>query len=214
MSVRSGDRKFSFDLLATDISGDDRRLSPISRESSATASPTRRKRRSKSKKKKPQPNGHCEEGEGKEERANGLGLGLGFTAIEEPECESSQGSSCVSYVELRQRNVSNGGLCSDMPAEEDKGKGRHGGGGVGEGMGSSSSSLDSTGKWTPPEMKEGVVRLETMESLDWKQVMAKDPNLLRGICNLDFSFIAMWTTVGFIHSKIRSRVLYACLGVT
>jgi len=141
------------------------------------ARPGRRKR--KPKKKRLEANGHCGEN------------GLGFSALDkkrsvveslvyensvvEADFDSSQVSSCVSFVELGQRNVSNGG-CSDVRPEEDSG--------VPESSGSNSSleSMTSTsGQWRPEETKGSVPRLETMESLDWNQVMAQDPNLLGGL---------------------------------
>ena len=96
-------------------------------------------------------------------------------SVVEADFDSSQASSCVSYVELRQRNVSNGG-CSDVPPEEDSG--------IPESLGSNSSleSMTLTSRqWKQEETKGSVPRLETMESLDWNQVMAQDPNLLGGL---------------------------------
>lgn len=70
------------------------------------------------------------------------------------------------------------GSSSDVRAEEVSG--------IRESSGSN-GSLDSTasmsGQWRPEETitGPGVARLETMESLDWNQVMAQNSNLLGGM---------------------------------
>lgn len=184
MALRSGGRKISFDLLAGDISGDGSPSTsspqPSILENGADDVPHgRRKRRAKASRKKKRPasdspsilnhidpfmpeNRHCEEEMGKVAPESRLTVETicESTVVEKLEHEISQ-TSHVSYVELRQRNLANGGPGDEAVKEEP------------------SSSESSTGQWRP-EANVRITRLETEGSFDWNKLLAKDPILLGG----------------------------------
>lgn len=100
------------------------------------------------------------------------------------------------------------GVNFDVPAEEVSGIRQSSG---------SDSSLDSmastSGQWRPEETisSGGVARLETMESLDWTQVMAQNPNLLGGLLlfyliNFVISLCIAWCTFDLNLIFERCRV--------
>ncbi|XP_008775811.2 protein POLLEN DEFECTIVE IN GUIDANCE 1 [Phoenix dactylifera] len=215
MSIRSGGRKVSFDLLASDSSGDDGGLSlrpasdPFGGEYGRS---TRRKRKSKASKKgklaeraavagdpgflagldhQTRPlaeNGHCEDGMGfgvSENRSVVESVCENTVVVPAPEPESSQGS-CVSYVELRQRNVN--GSVGDEPRDEE-----------------TSTRVSSAGPWRP-ESKGNIGTLAKEGSLDWNRVMAEDPNLLGEVSSSDSSPIKYFIGEMYGGNSLRSTI--------
>lgn len=182
----------SFDLLASDSSGDDGSLSllrasdPVLSNGGEDGRSTRRKRKSKVSKKRKlaeraavagdpgllarldhqtpslAENGHCEDGMGfgVSENRSAVESVYEYTVVEPArEPESSQ-VSCVSYVELRQRNVN--GSIGDEPGDEE-----------------TSIRESSAAQWRP-ESKGNISKLEKEGSLDWNRVMAEGPRMLGG----------------------------------
>ncbi|XP_020595783.1 protein POLLEN DEFECTIVE IN GUIDANCE 1 isoform X3 [Phalaenopsis equestris] len=182
MSLRSAPRKPSFDLLDGESSGDggslfERSIFNLAEENEfINGRSSRRKRKSKAaKKKKAAGEGSMElddrfllsENNARDE------IGMNFSVCEnrsvvESACESnvvetdaeSGRVSCVSYVELRQRYVNS--VASEGNGVDDA---------------SSYNETSTAGKWKP-ESIGGANKLESMESLDWKKVMAENPDLL------------------------------------
>lgn len=184
MSLRSVPRKASFDLLEGESSGDggslfERPLFTLSDEIEyVNGHSSRRKRRSKVAKKKKaavEPLMELDDRFILSENTPQHDIGMNFSGCEsrsvvEAACEStvmetdaeSSRVSGVSFVELKQRYVNS--VSSD-----------------GNGADDANSYVESStsGKWKP-ESIGGAAKLETMDSLDWKRVMAENPNLLGG----------------------------------
>lgn len=82
--------------------------------------------------------------------------------------------------------MSSGGSC-DAPVEEDSGIRENSGSNSSLDSAASTSSMsgqwrpEDMANWRPEEANGGIARLQTMESLDWNQVLAQDPNLLPGL---------------------------------
>ncbi|XP_008811935.1 protein POLLEN DEFECTIVE IN GUIDANCE 1-like isoform X2 [Phoenix dactylifera] len=215
MSLRSGGRKVSFDLLASDSSGDDGilslRPSVVFSNGGEDGRSTRRKRKSKASKKKKlteraalaedrgllvgldlqKPvveNGHYED-------KMGLSVSKSRSVVESvcentvvepaPEPESSQ-VSCVSFVELRQRNAN--GSAGDEPGEEE-----------------TSTRESSAGQWRP-QSKEKITKFAKEGSLDWNRVMAEDPNLLGEVSSSDRSPIKYFMGEIYGGNSLRSTI--------
>ncbi|XP_010926087.1 protein POLLEN DEFECTIVE IN GUIDANCE 1 isoform X2 [Elaeis guineensis] len=212
MSLRSGGRKVSFDLLAGDSSGDDGSLSlrpsAVLSNGDEDSRSTRRKRKSKASKKKKlgeraalavdrglfvgvdleKPSGHYDDGMGlsvSESRSVESSVCENTVVEPAPELESSQ-VSCVSFVELRQR-IANGSA-DDVLGEEE-----------------TSTRENSTGQWRP-ESKEKITKLEKEGSLDWNRVMAEDPNLLGGVSSSDRSPIKYFMGEIYGGNSLRSTI--------
>ncbi|PKA52857.1 Protein pollen defective in guidance 1 [Apostasia shenzhenica] len=191
-------RKVSFDLLAGDCFGDDGSLlmwpeSYLAVEDGGPAGRSgRRKRKSKASKKKkdaPEPlpestdrcNGKHETGmEFSVSESRSVVESVCESTVEERETDSS-GVSCVSYVELRQRNV-NG--VDDVNCQWESSKEE---------------------KWRTVSDRSAA-KLETMDSLDWKRIMAENPDLLGEDSNVEKSPIEYF--VGEIHAgnSLRSTM--------
>ncbi|KAG1334845.1 protein POLLEN DEFECTIVE IN GUIDANCE 1 [Cocos nucifera] len=218
MSIRSGGRKVSFDLLASDSSGDDGSLSlrpasdPFLSNGGEDGRSTRRKRKSKASKKRKlaeraaaagdpgllagldhqtpslAENDYCEDG-------MGFGVSENRSVVESVcentvvgpalEPESSQ-VSCVSYVELRQRNVN--GSVGDEPGDEE-----------------TSTRESSAGQWRP-ESKGNIAKLAKEGSLDWNRVMAEDPRTLGEVSSSDSLLIKYFIGEIYGGNSLRSTI--------
>ncbi|KAG1330578.1 putative protein POLLEN DEFECTIVE IN GUIDANCE 1 [Cocos nucifera] len=188
MSLRSGGRKVSFDLLAGDSSGDEGSLSlrpsAVLSNGDEDSRSTRRKRKSKASKKKKlgervalaedpgllmrldlekptlAQNGHYEDGMVSVSESRSVESSVCENTVVEPASELESSQVSVSVVELRQRSAN--GSAGDEPGEEE-----------------TSTRESSAGQWRP-EYKEKVTKLAKEGSLDWNRVMAEDPNVLGG----------------------------------
>ncbi|KAM0953122.1 putative Tapt1 family protein [Dioscorea sansibarensis] len=210
MALRSGGRKNSFDLLAGDISGDGSPSPsfphPSILENGADDAPHgRRKRRAKASRKKKRlvsdsplvsnhidpfvpENGLCEEemGEVVPESRLMVETICESTVVEKPEYEISQ-TSRVSYVELRQRNLANGGPGDEAVKEE------------------TSTSESLTGQWRP-EANARITSLETEGSFDWNKFLAKDPNLLGEVSYAERSPLRYFIREIYSGNSLRSTI--------
>ncbi|WOL02597.1 protein POLLEN DEFECTIVE IN GUIDANCE 1 [Canna indica] len=105
--------------------------------------------------------------------------------VVEAECDSSR-VSCVSFAELRQRNVN--GSAAEEPGEEAK------------------STRENSAGQRKPESNVGVNNLATAESLDWNQVMAQDPNLLGEVSFVDRSPFKYFVGEIYSGSSLRGTI--------
>ncbi|XLR18849.1 hypothetical protein S83_046761, partial [Arachis hypogaea] len=181
MALRTAGRKPSFDVLRH-RDDDDAAAVPISRaESDPTQTTTTRKSRKqrRNKKKKDQkllessPNGSA---------CNGFELGArkfystgSVTSVDEEDSEESAASVCTgpatefNFGELRQRAVNSGSsedLANSAAVAVD-------GGGKDDG-GAKASPIENPKLTNENDRNGGVAKLETVESLDWRRVMAED----------------------------------------
>ncbi|XP_039145362.1 protein POLLEN DEFECTIVE IN GUIDANCE 1 [Dioscorea cayenensis subsp. rotundata] len=108
------------------------------------------------------------------------------TVVEKLEHEISQ-TSHVSYVELRQRNLANGGPGDEAVKEEP------------------SSSESSTGQWRP-EANVRITRLETEGSFDWNKLLAKDPILLGEVSYAERSPLRYFIREIYSGNSLRSTI--------
>ncbi|XAR63698.1 hypothetical protein NMG60_11023728 [Bertholletia excelsa] len=187
MAVRSRGRKLSFGILSatSSISLDDNLESILYRSSSdpltpqnddawrlSTAEPKRRKRKSKSSKKKKMiecsmPEDSIPEKGSSESNCNNFSVQS--TLCEEVALRETEYRNCDGYAvgELRQRSV--GGWSEEAVSRIDENAKKESG----------STDVDSASRKQPPEPNGNVIgKLETVESLDWKRLMAQDPNNL------------------------------------
>lgn len=102
-----------------------------------------------------------------------------------PEPERSQ-VSCVSYVELRQRNVN--GSVGDEPGDEE-----------------ADSRETSAGQWRL-ESKGKIPKLAKEGSFDWNRVMVGDPNLLREVSSSGTSPIKYFMGEIYGGNSLRSTI--------
>lgn len=186
MPDRFGSGKLSFDLLAVDTSGDESKPSTGSYDSTILENgydrlPSRKRRHKATKKNKvvsrraalgdlipatelreESPsvvrNGHLQDGTALSILVKRSVVETVCT-VEETTLESSQ-VSFVALPELRQRNVK-GSVAEDPGAEE-------------------ATARESTDRLWKLESDEANKKLDKEESLDWNQVMAKDPSILQG----------------------------------
>ncbi|XP_072974292.1 protein POLLEN DEFECTIVE IN GUIDANCE 1-like [Typha angustifolia] len=194
MSIRSVGRQLSFELLAGDSSGDDGILSPRPLSDHAGQDggfPIRRKKKSKASKKKkkaaakifPKPfDGCCGDEIGFKVLAD---RSMVETVYENTVVESSR-ESCVSYVELRQRNA-NGNAIGEMGDEVD------------------STRESSAGEWRP-ESNGRATKLEKEESLDWNRMMAENPNLLGEFSSVDKTPLKYFIGEVYNGNLLRSTI--------
>lgn len=204
MSVRSGGRRNSFDLLSADSSCDEITNLPhisngiIPNGNGVVSDSSQRKRKARKKKKKAELNGHFESDV----------LGFEIADIEEDEAESSQASSCISHVELRQRILSNGTNGSAGAMEESSINLDFNSNSVNMNLNPLNSELardDSLN--SRMEMNNGGVgRLETMESLDWNQVLAHDPRLLGDVSGIGRSPLGYFMGEIYGGNSLRSTI--------
>ncbi|XP_042384956.1 protein POLLEN DEFECTIVE IN GUIDANCE 1-like [Zingiber officinale] len=185
MPDRFGSGKLSFDLLAVDTSGDESKPSTGSYDSTILENgydrlPSRKRRHKATKKNKvvsrraalgdlipatelreESPsvvrNGHLQDGTALSILVKRSVVETVCT-VEETALESSQ-VSFVALPELRQRNVK-GSVAEDPGAEE-------------------ATARESTDRLWKLESDEANKKLDKEESLDWNQVMAKDPSILQ-----------------------------------
>ncbi|XP_072991584.1 protein POLLEN DEFECTIVE IN GUIDANCE 1-like [Typha latifolia] len=213
MSARSGGRSISFEILTEEISGDDGVLSPrhVSRSDLFNVGdrPIGRKRKSKSsKKKKKKKAGTLEEPISwleLDQQKSFLGENrpcedeiefkvLESRSIMEPVCENVAAApeldgsqvSCVSCVELRQRNV-NGNVVDETREE------------------ATSTRESSAGQWRP-ESNGNVIKLVKEESLDWNRLMAVDPNLLLEVSSVEKSPLKYFIGEIYGGNSLRSTI--------
>ncbi|CAH2050307.1 unnamed protein product [Thlaspi arvense] len=209
MAVRSRGRKLSFGILSatSSISLDDNLESILYRSSSdpltsqnddasrlSTAEPKRRKRKSKSSKKKKMiecsmPEDSIPENGSSESNCNNFSVQS--TLCEEVALRETEYCNCDGYAvgELRQRSV--GGWSEEAVSRIDENAKKESG----------STDVDSASRKQPPEPNGNVIgKLETVESLDWKRVMAQDPNKISFLCLIEFKVCA------FIHEGGRLRI--------
>ncbi|XP_072972237.1 protein POLLEN DEFECTIVE IN GUIDANCE 1-like [Typha angustifolia] len=213
MSARSGGRSISFEILTEEISGDDGVLSPrhVSRSDLYNVGdrPIGRKRKSKSsKKKKKKKAGTLEEpislleldqqksflGENRRCEDEIEFKVLESRSIMEPVCENVAAApelggsqvSCVSCVELRQRNV-NGNVVDETREE------------------ATSTRESSAGQWRP-ESNGNVTKLVKEESLDWNRLMAVDPNLLLEVSSVEKSPLKYFIGEIYGGNSLRSTI--------
>ncbi|XP_020595774.1 protein POLLEN DEFECTIVE IN GUIDANCE 1 isoform X2 [Phalaenopsis equestris] len=210
MSLRSAPRKPSFDLLDGESSGDggslfERSIFNLAEENEfINGRSSRRKRKSKAaKKKKAAGEGSMElddrfllsENNARDE------IGMNFSVCEnrsvvESACESnvvetdaeSGRVSCVSYVELRQRYVNS--VASEGNGVDDA---------------SSYNETSTAGKWKP-ESIGGANKLESMESLDWKKVMAENPDLLGEVSTVEIAPMKYFIGEIYGGNSLRSTI--------
>ncbi|XP_020672701.1 protein POLLEN DEFECTIVE IN GUIDANCE 1 [Dendrobium catenatum] len=210
MSLRSVQRKASFDLLEGESSGDggslfERLISDLPEESVfINGRASRRKRRSKAAKKKKAAEEPLLELDGPfilSENNAPHEIGMKFSVCEsrsvvESACEStvvetdteSSRVSCVSYVELRQRYVNS--VASDDNVADDA---------------SNYKESSTAGKWKP-ESIGGAAKLESMESLDWKRVMADNPDLLGEVSSVEIAPMKYFMGEIYGGNSLRSTI--------
>ncbi|KAG8097955.1 hypothetical protein GUJ93_ZPchr0013g37898 [Zizania palustris] len=217
MSLRSGSRQLSFDLLANDYSGDDADdLSPRSLpETNSDGQRRHRKRRSKRKRGLRSASIEEEEPPRRDVRDSAAARFsvTDLMSVVETVCESSDAersaASCVSYVgvELRQRSVSGGGR---LLAPED----------ATSSCGSSARESAAAAAAVPvrqPESNGGVKKLEKEDSLDWERFMKENSNMIgevEGLDNSPFRYFlgelyggnSLRSTISVGNDKKRQRV--------
>ncbi|GJN23523.1 hypothetical protein PR202_gb11179 [Eleusine coracana subsp. coracana] len=187
MSLRSGDRQLSFEILASDLLADDADdFSPRSLPDTTSDGQRRRRRRSKRKRgfRSPPIEEAASEGE---PRDGGRGAAAAFRltdlrSVTETVCESSDAersaASCVTYVgvELRQRNVSGNGRVLAASAED----GTSSCGSTRESAVAAAAVDEVAATAWRPEANGGVKKLEKEESLDWEKFIKENGNILGG----------------------------------
>ncbi|KAL5218240.1 hypothetical protein ABZP36_018924 [Zizania latifolia] len=208
MSLRSGSRQLSFELLANDYSGDDADdLIPRSLpETSSNGQRRHRKRRSKRKRGLRSPPIEEEEPplwdvQDSVDSAVAVFKVTDLKSVVEKVCESSDAersaASCVTYVgvEVRQRSVSGSGrLLAPEDATSSCGS---------SALKSSAAAVavpevtDTAGR---PEANCGVKKLEKGDSVHWERFMNENSNMLGGIYLIDhlYSSFASYIILYFV----------------
>jgi hypothetical protein len=194
MSVRSGGRQLSFELLAGDLTANDvDDTSPRSLPDTTSDGQRRRRRRSKRKRGFRSPPIEEAASEGEEPRGEGCrDAAAAFRVTDlrstaQTVCESSEpersAASCVTYVgvELRQRSVSGPGRVLAASAEDGASSC---GSSTRESAAAAAAVADvaaaAAAAWRP-EANGGVKKkLEKEESLDWEKYMKENGNILGG----------------------------------
>ncbi|AQK63435.1 Protein POLLEN DEFECTIVE IN GUIDANCE 1 [Zea mays] len=191
MSLRSGGRQLSFELLAGDLTADDPDdISPRSLPDTSSDGQRRRRRRSKRKRgfRSPPIQEAVSEGEQQPRVEGGGNSAAAFRVLDlkstaETVCESSDAersaASCVTYVgvELRQRSVSGGGRV--VAASADDGTSSCGSS-TRESAAAAAAVADVAAMAWRPEANGGMKKkLEKESSLDWEKYM-KDNNKILG----------------------------------
>ncbi|KAL5209340.1 hypothetical protein ABZP36_004963 [Zizania latifolia] len=222
MSLRSGSRQLSFDLLANDYSGDDADdLSPRSLPET-TSDGQRRHRKRRSKRKRGLRSASIEEEEPPrrdvQDSAAARFRVTDLMSVVETVCESSvaerSAASCVTYVgvELRQRSVSGGGrLLAPEDATSSCGSSAR------ESAASAAAVPEVTATARRPEANGGVKKLEKEDSLDWERFMKENSNVIgevEGLDNSPFRYFlgelyggnSLRSTISVGNDKKRQRV--------
>jgi hypothetical protein len=191
MSVRSGGRQLSFELLAGDLTADDEDdTSPRSLPDTMYDGQRRRRRRSNRKRGFRSP--PIEEAASEGEQPRGDGKGDAAAAFRVPDlrsttetvCESSEAerssASCATYVgvELRQRSVSGSARLVAASAEDGTSSC---GSSTRESAAAAAAVADVAAAARRPEANGGVKKkLEKEQSLDWEKYMKETSNILGG----------------------------------
>ncbi|CAL4926987.1 unnamed protein product [Urochloa decumbens] len=230
MSLRSGGRQLSFELLAGagDLTADDADdISPRSLPDTTSDGQRRRRRRSKRKRGFRSPPIDEAASEGEQPRGEGGGDAAAAFRITdlrsavETVCESSEpersAASCVSYVgvELRQRTVSRGERVLAASAEDGASSC---GSSTRESAAAAAVAADVAAAAWRPEANGGVKKkLEKEESLDWEKYMKENSNILGEVERIDnspFSYFlgelyggnSLRSTIAVGNEKKRQRV--------
>ena len=193
MSVRSGGRQLSFELLAGDLTADDADdTSPRSMPDTTSDGQRRRRRRSKRKRGFRSPpieeaasEGEQPHGEGKGDDAAAAFRVSDLRSTVEMVCDSSEAersaASCVTYVgvELRQRSVS--GSARLVAASAEDGTSSCGSSTRESAAAAAAAVADVAAAAWRPEANGGVKKkLEKEQSLDWEKYMKETSNILGG----------------------------------
>lgn len=192
MSLRSGGRQLSFELLARDLTDDDADdISPRSLPDTTSDGQRRRRRRSKRKRGFRSPPIDEAASEGEQPRREGVADAVAAFRVadlrskEETVCESSEAdrsaASCVTYVgvELRQRSVCGGGRV--LAASADDGTSSCGSSTRESAAAAAAAVADVAAAAWRPEANGGVKKkLEKEQSLDWEKYMKENSNILGG----------------------------------
>ena len=192
MSLRSGGRQLSFELLAGDLTADDADdTSPRSLPDTTYDGQRRRRRRSKRKRGFRSPPIEEAASEGEQPRGDGKGDAAAAFRVSdlrstvEMVCDSSEAersaASCVTYVgvELRQRSIS--GSARVVAASPEDGTSSCGSSTRESATAAAAAVADVAAAAWRPEANGGVKKkLEKEESLDWEKYMKETSNILGG----------------------------------
>ena len=193
MSLRSGGRQLSFELLAGDLTADDADdTSPRSLPDTTSDGQRRRRRRSNRKRGFRSPpieeaasEGEQPRGEGKGDDAAAAFRVSDLRSTVETVCDSSEAersaASCVTYVgvELRQRSIS--GSARVVAASPEDGTSSCGSSTRESAAAAAAAVADVAAAAWRPEANGGVKKkLEKEESLDWEKYMKETSNILGG----------------------------------
>ncbi|CAN6309606.1 unnamed protein product [Urochloa humidicola] len=219
MSLRSGGRQLSFELLAGagDLTADDADdISPRSLPDTTSDGQRRRRRRSKRKRGFRSPPIDEAASEGEQPRGESGGdAAAAFRVTDlrsavETVCESSEPerseASCVTYVgvELRQRSVSRGER-SLAASPEDGASSR--GSSTRESAAAAAVAADVAAAAWRPEANGGVKKkLEKEESLDWEKYMKENSNVLGEVERLDNSPFRYFLGELYGGNSLRSTI--------
>ncbi|KAF8734323.1 hypothetical protein HU200_014547 [Digitaria exilis] len=217
MSLRSGGRQLSFELLARDLSADDADDdSPRSLPDTTSDGQRRRRRRSKRKRGFRSPPIDEAASEGEQPRGDGIGDAVAafrvtdLRSTAETVCESSEAdrsaASCVTYVgvELRQRSVCGGGRVLAASTEDGTSSC---GSSTRESAAAAAAVADVAAAAWRPEANGGVKKkLEKEESLDWEKYMKENSNILGEVERLDNSPFRYFLGELYGGNSLRSTI--------
>ncbi|KQK13524.1 hypothetical protein BRADI_1g10710v3 [Brachypodium distachyon] len=210
MSLRSSDRKLSFELLATDLDDDDLDgLSPRSLPESSSDGQRRRRRRAKRKQGFQSPPIVEEEPRVDRDAAAAAFRVTDLMSVVEKVCQSSDAersvASRVTYVgvELRQRSVSGNGRVVAAPAEDATSSC---GSSARESAAAAAAVADVTDAACRPEVNGDVKKLQKEESLDWEKFMKENSNILGEVERLDNSPFRYFIGELYSGNSLRSTI--------
>ncbi|KAF8674395.1 hypothetical protein HU200_048226 [Digitaria exilis] len=217
MSLRSGGRQLSFELLARDLTADDADDdSPRSLPDTTSDGQRRRRRRSKRKRGFRSPPIDEAASEGEQPRGDGIGDAVAafrvtdLRSTTETVCESSEAdrsaASCVTYVEveLRQRSVCGGGRVLAASTEDGTSSC---GSSTRESAAAAAAVADVAAASWRPETNGGVKKkLEKEESLDWEKYMKENSNILGEVERLDNSPFRYFLGELYGGNSLRSTI--------
>ncbi|WVZ60281.1 hypothetical protein U9M48_010327 [Paspalum notatum var. saurae] len=218
MSLRSGGRQLSFELLAGDLTADDADdISPRSLPDTTSDGQRRRRRRSKRKRGFRSPTIEEAASEGEQPRGKGGGDAAPAFVVSDLRstvgtvCESSDAersaASCVTYVgvELRQRSVSTGGRALAAYAED--GTSSCGSSTRESAAAAAAAVADVAAAAWRPEANGGVKKkLEKEESLDWEKYMKENSSILGEVERLDNSPFRYFLGELYGGNSLRSTI--------
>ncbi|KAL6637726.1 hypothetical protein ACP70R_025298 [Stipagrostis hirtigluma subsp. patula] len=217
MSLRSGGRQLSFELLAGDLSADEADdYSPRSLPDTTSDGQRRRRRRSKRKRGFRSPPIEEAPAEGEPQpRDGGVDASAGFrvtdlrsaaeTVFESSDAERSA-ASYVTYVgvELRQRSVAGNGRAVTASAEDGTSSC---GSSTRESAAAAAAVADVAAAAWRPEANGGVKKkLEKEESLDWEKFMKENSNILGEVERLDNSPFRYFLGELYGGNSLRSTI--------